>query len=139
MTIKSFFILAFLVFGLECSGQNVAASAPAPTLKFSEIDHNFGDIPAGQSVSCEFVIENTGSTPYIISDVTASCGCTKPEYSPAPVPPGKSTKIKVVFNGQGMGTFSKTITVYDNSEQQYHQLFVSGNLYDPNTDKPCAQ
>lgn len=134
MSTKSFFMLAiiFFVFGFECPGQ----SNSAPTPKFSEIEHNFGDIPAGQSVSCEFIIENTGNAPYVIGDVTASCGCTKPEYSPEPVMPGKKTKIKVVFNGQGMGTFSKTITVYDNSEQKYHQLFIAGNLYDPNTAKP---
>ena len=140
MKIKSLFIFVLVIIFfrfecIKCLGQDVKTSAPAHSLKFSEIDHNFGDIPAGQSVSCEFIIENTGNKPYIINDVTASCGCTKPEYSPAPVLPGKTTKITVVFNGQGMGAFSKTITIYDNSSKKYHQLFVSGNLYDPNTRK----
>ena len=118
----SLFVNAF-----ECLAQD----QPAPALKVSEVEHDFGNIPAGTPVECVFTLTNTGNAPLVIATVHASCGCTKPEFSEEPVLPGKSTGIRVKFNAQGLGTFSKTITVYANTKDKAHLLFIKGNLYAP--------
>jgi hypothetical protein len=64
-----------------------------------------------------FVVTNTGDKPLIISDVAVSCGCTTAEKPSAPIPPGKSDKIAVVFHpkpGQ-LKEQKKSITVTANT------------------------
>jgi hypothetical protein len=77
--------------------------------------HDFGMIPEGPQAEHEFEFENRGSEPLIISNVSASCGCTTPSYSKDPVLPKKKGTIKAVYNTQGrVAPFTKTITVNTN-------------------------
>lgn len=84
-----------------------------PTIKFTASEHNFGSIPEGPKAYHEFQFTNTGREPVIIEKAEASCGCTVPEISKAPVPPGKTGTVKVEYNSEGRpGNFDKTITVH---------------------------
>lgn len=78
--------------------------------------HDFGTIKEEKGpVSCTFEFTNTGDKPLIIIDATASCGCTRPEYSVKPIKPGKKGKIKVTYSPIGRpGAFRKTIKVNTN-------------------------
>ncbi|MGC4057434.1 MAG: DUF1573 domain-containing protein [Chitinophagaceae bacterium] len=77
--------------------------------------HDFGTIQEGPQAEHEFEFENKGKEPLIISNVSASCGCTTPSYSKEPVLPGKKGVIKAVYNTQGrVSPFTKTITVNTN-------------------------
>lgn len=73
--------------------------------------HDFGEIPQGKPVSVEFTFTNSGDEPLLIADVATSCGCTASDYTKEPIAPGKTSKIKVIYNAANPGNFTKTITV----------------------------
>ena len=97
-------------------------------MKFKEETHNFGKIEQNKPVTTEFVFTNTGKEPIVISNVSASCGCTTPSYTKEPVLPGKTGSIKATFNAAAMGPFNKSITIFSNSESPTLTLFLKGEV-----------
>jgi hypothetical protein len=123
-------ILNFLsVVALLFIGLNVVAQSSAE-MAFEKIEHNYGKIkedagPADYS----FVFRNIGKVPLVISNVSASCGCTTPEWSREPVLPGKSGFIKVSYNPLGRpGVFDKTVTIAANIMNGVQVLKISGEV-----------
>lgn len=97
-------------------------------MKFKEETHVFGKIEQGKPVTQEFVFTNTGTDPILISNVTASCGCTTPSWTKDPVLPGKTGTIKATYNAAAAGPFNKSITVFSNSEAPSFSLFLKGEV-----------
>jgi hypothetical protein len=84
-------------------------------IRFEEMEHQYGTIQKGSDGNCEFTFWNDGNEPLILSNVKASCGCTTPSYTQKPVMPGQSGVIKVHYNTNNVGGFSKTVTVTSNA------------------------
>lgn len=98
-------------------------------IKFESDTFNFGEVVEGERVSHAFKFTNTGKNNLIITNAAGSCGCTVPEWPKAPIPPGGSGSIDVVFNSEGRpGTANKTVTVYANTEPATYKLYVKGNV-----------
>ncbi len=101
-----------------------------PVMNFTKTSHNFGNIkqedgPA--SVRFEFV--NTGGKPIIIKEVKSSCGCTTPNWSKQPIPPGSKGFVEAVYDPRNRpGHFSKTVTVYSNASNSPVVLTITGNV-----------
>lgn len=74
-----------------------------------------------------FTLKNTGNKLLIIEDVNTSCGCTSVAYSQEPVQPGKVATLDVIYKAEHPEHFSKTITVYCNTESSPITLKISGN------------
>ena len=74
-----------------------------------------------------FLIKNSGDKPWVIQDVTTSCGCTTVTYSKKPVLPGKEIDLEVVYKAEHPEHFNKTITVYCNAETSPLVLKISGD------------
>jgi len=89
---------------------------------------DFGQIPQGKPVFHYFDVVNNGKAPMVISNVQASCGCTTPEWSKDPVPPGEATKIKVGFNAAAEGNFQKSITITYNQNLS-KQINIKGTVW----------
>ena len=89
--------------------------------------YQFGQIKEGDVVEHEFRFKNGGQFPLIINNVTASCGCTIPEWPREPIAPNQESAIKVHFNSKGKpGQQVKTITVYANTQPAYSELRLQG-------------
>lgn len=106
----------------ENDGHNHAVSTtpaaqPAEVLKLKETAHDFGKIPQGKPVYYTFEVVNISSTPLKLDNVSASCGCTTPEWSKDPIAAGATARIKVGFNAASEGDFEKNITIAYNSGQ----------------------
>lgn len=86
-----------------------------PKISFSELEHNYGTLKKGGDGNCEFTFTNEGNEPLILSNVKASCGCTTPSWTKEPIMPGKTGTIKVRYNTNNVGGFTKTITVTSNA------------------------
>ena len=111
-----------------------SAAAPAfaakPKIVFPTDAKNFGKIKQGAEVSYEFVFRNDGDSKLTIQNVETSCGCTAALVSDKTVEPGKSGKIKVVFNSLGYaGEVEKYIFVLsDDPATPRAQLKVSASV-----------
>ena len=119
--------LTVLLTGLMLS---IAAYASGPKLVIGENTHNFGMIrEADGPVTFEFVLENQGDKPLVISSAKSQCGCTVPKIPKQPIRPGESAKISVTYDPAGRpGEFVKTIRVRTNEKGKSTLLKISGTV-----------
>ena len=78
--------------------------------KFKSTTHSFGKIKQHVPATTEFSFTNTGNKPLIIETAVAECGCTTPEYPKTPLTKDKSASIKVTYNAENPGKFTKRVT-----------------------------
>ncbi|HLW42199.1 MAG TPA: DUF1573 domain-containing protein [Flavobacterium sp.] len=99
-----------------------------PKIAFNETVHDFGDVKKGSRNEVEFEIRNEGAVDLVIINASAACGCTVPEKPEAPIKPGESAKMKVVFSATGAGLQSKNVTLTTNTEEGSEILTVKANV-----------
>ncbi|MBK8953479.1 MAG: DUF1573 domain-containing protein [Chitinophagaceae bacterium] len=97
-------------------------------LVVKETEFDFGSIPQGKPVYHIFILENKGKTELRLDNVTASCGCTTPEWSRDPIPAGGTAQVKVGYNSAAEGTFAKPVSIIYNTNQT-KQLIIKGNVW----------
>lgn len=104
--------------------------AQSPVIEFEKKVHDFGRFnEADGSVKYEFKFTNNGATPLVVNRVTASCGCTTPDWTKQPIMPGKSGTIVVAYNPLGRpGVFTKSITVFSNATDGQVNLLIKGDV-----------
>lgn len=113
---------------LDSAGKPVTLEN-APVMKFDKEIYDFGTITEGENVKYEFAFKNTGKSPLIISNATATCGCTVPEYPSKPIKPGESGEIKVVFNSLGrVGIQDKVVTIISNGNPNISNVHLVGEV-----------
>lgn len=146
----------FIVLGLvvSCSGSgyeaedielnNATAGKPQNTSKgpkgdvqFKDTSFVFGNVKEGEMVQHTYHFTNIGKAPISISNCTAQCGCTTPEYSHEIIGPGKTGKIVATFNSSGRGgpkgiLNEKSITVqFENCLTTEVVLKFKANVFAP--------
>ena len=113
-------------------------------ISFENTRYNFGSVSEeGGPVSHEFTFTNTGEAPLVISSVRASCGCTTPQWSKEPIPPGERGSITAQYNPLNRpGAFRKSINVTANTETPATILYIQGVVQPkpstPQNDFPTA-
>lgn len=95
---------------------------------FEKESHDFGKIEQGKPVSHEFKFSNKGDAPIIISEVKPTCGCSIADYTKKPVKPGESGVIKVVFNAEARGPFTKSFIIKSNTKTPVKNLTIKGTV-----------
>jgi hypothetical protein len=131
---KKIFASAFIVistFALVCCQTPTTEkekSVLGPAIEFQVTEHDFGTIQHGGDGSFDFVFTNTGAEPLVLSNVRSSCGCTIPSWPHDPIPPKGKEAIKVKYDTNRVGKFSKTITVFSNSSEEPIVLKISGEV-----------
>jgi hypothetical protein len=91
--------------------------------------YNFGTVAEGAIVEFSFRFKNTGTNPLVISNASASCGCTVPEKPEAPIKTGEIGVIKVKFDSNGRaGSAYKTVTVSSNALPGFPELALKGEV-----------
>lgn len=97
------------------------------TLSFNKLSHDFGNVVKETENTTNFIVTNTGKAPLVISDVSASCGCTLPKKPSAPIQPGESDEIQVTFKSKPgqENLITKTVTVTANTAEKIHTLEIS--------------
>lgn len=106
----------------------VDASGQA-NLVLEEDSFDFGTIVEGTQVEHTFVFTNTGDQPLILNQVSASCGCTTPEFSKTPIAPGAEGHVKVLFDSNGqVGQQHKIINVANNGVKRVVLLHLRGEV-----------
>ena len=138
-TICGFFLLAFNLSAQtghegHNHGTTTTVAVPAtPTVKaevlsLKETAHDFGKIAQGKPVYYEFEIVNNSNEPLKLDNVSATCGCTTPEWSRDAIAAGATSKIKVGYNAAAEGPFEKFITItYGGTNVK--QLKINGHVW----------
>ena len=116
------FLLAMMI------GINVNAQEAGPVITWDKTTIDYGNITQGADGSREFTFTNTGNAPLIISSATGSCGCTVPQWPREPILPGKGASIKVHYDTNRLGNFTKTVTVVSNTANTSDVLQIKGNV-----------
>ncbi len=99
------------------------------TVEIIDSAYNFGTRTEGEKVEFSYRFKNTGNNPLVIFDATSTCGCTVPEKPEAPIMPGETGFIKVVFNtAHKEGHNEKPITVTSNANPKFPVLQLAGEV-----------
>ena len=109
--------------------QTAAALLDTTSVQLIDSVYNFGKVAEGEKVTYNFRFKNIGKKPLVITNTSASCGCTVPEKPERPILPGETGFIKVVFNSKGKtGHNQKTITVTANTNPAFPPLLLTGDV-----------
>ena len=106
----------------------VQAQTSGPVAKWETTTVDYGSITQGSDGTREFIVTNTGNAPLIISNATGSCGCTVPSWPKEPILPGKKAALKVHYDTNRLGSFTKTVTVVSNAANNTDVLQIKGNV-----------
>ena len=83
--------------------------------KFEQETIDYGKIIKGSEGERTFVFTNVGDAPLIIQSIKSSCGCTVPKKPENPIMPEEKGEIKVSYDTNRIGGFSKQITILSNA------------------------
>ena len=102
----------------------------APKISFNEEIHDFGKFQeADGKVTHKFEFINSGGSDLIVQNVSASCGCTAPQWTREPVPPGGKGFVAATYDPSGRpGAFRKYVTVISNSNPGNVRLTITGEV-----------
>ena len=99
------------------------------TVQMIDSSYNFGKVAEGEVVEYNYRFKNSGSKPLVVTNVSASCGCTIPVKPEQPIKPGETGFIKVKFNSDHrVGNAHKTVTVSSNAEPAFPELLLTGEV-----------
>ena len=111
------------------------ATTPVSNAKIEFLSEtiDYGTIENGADGNREFKFKNTGTDALIISTCRGSCGCTVPTCPTEPIMPKQSGVIKVHYDTNRTGQFTKQVTVESNDPTGTKILKIQGNVNPPPT------
>lgn len=108
------------------------ATTPAKTnMAMAAVDnqnYDFGKIKLNVPATHKFVFTNTGKVPMVITNAQPSCGCTTPDWTKDPIPPGGQGFVQATYNAASVGAFDKKVTVTANVESGVIMLSIRGEV-----------
>lgn len=104
------------------------------SIVFDKLIHDFGAMEKGGDASCVFTFKNVSKKPVTLTNVKTSCGCTAADWPKEPVAKKKKGTIKVKYDSNRIGKFTKTIKVYVDGEENPIQLEIKGTIISPNAN-----
>lgn len=111
----------------NASANNPDAQNPEPVMTFEQTTWDFGRIKEGVTVKKTFRFTNTGNEELLISNCSASCGCTTPVCDQKPVAPGEEGKIIVKFDSENRkNNIHKEVTIIANTNPPTTVLTLKG-------------
>jgi len=100
--------------------------------EFKETLHDFGTVIEGEKVTYSFKFKNSGGSNLLISNVSASCGCTATKYTKEPVKPGEEGVVTVTFDSRRRKGFqNKSVTVAANTQPNKTVLRIKAKVMSP--------
>lgn len=103
-----------------------------PVITFEKTEHDFGKVLNGERLSYVFKFTNTGKKNLVIQGTESSCGCTTTVPPKAPIRPGETGEIKVMFDSKTkQGITTNTVVVIANTYPAYTILKVNAEVVNP--------
>jgi hypothetical protein len=128
-TLNLIIILMNAIFIIASAQESTNSIDPNKSyIKFEKLIHDYGTIETNSDGNCEFIFTNEGDSNLILSNVTATCGCTVPKWPQNPIKKGEKGSINVRYNTKIIGAFNKTIIVYSNGSEKPVTLRIKGQV-----------
>ncbi|TGD82381.1 DUF1573 domain-containing protein [Hymenobacter wooponensis] len=105
-----------------------AQLAQGPKLELDRAGHDFGKMEAGQTPSARFTVKNTGKQDLVLSAVQSQCYCVGYKAVPAPIKPGQSATIELVYNQRKLGPQQEAVTITSNDMHGDAKLTLKANV-----------
>ncbi len=108
------------------------ATAQKVTIKITPEKLDFGKVPPSNvPVDLSFEIENTGTEPFTVADISSGCGCTVVDAPQDPILPGtkKAVAVKVNIDGR-RGAFTNQVVIVTEPKQVF-SLDIVGEIAPP--------
>ncbi len=108
-----------------------APVAPKADMAVAAVDtenFDFGKIKQNVPASHKFIFTNKGKVPMVITNAQPSCGCTTPDWTKDPIPPGGQGFVQATYNAASPGAFNKSVTVMANVENGVVLLSFHGEV-----------
>jgi hypothetical protein len=108
----------------------------AAVIQFESDSLNFGILSVGEKRVFKYPFVNAGKSALILSQVSASCGCTVPkEWPTEPIQVGDGGEITVEFDSRNnAGAVHKKIYVVSNGIPRMKTLVLAGNVMGVESD-----
>ncbi|MDT0552243.1 DUF1573 domain-containing protein [Urechidicola vernalis] len=127
-------VLFLSVFTISLNAQDSSTEKQdGPAFKFEHETIDYGKIVKGSNGERSFVFTNVGNAPLVIERVQGSCGCTVPTKPEKPILPGEKGEIKVKYDTNRTGGFSKTVTIISNATEARKVVRIKGLVEKPST------
>ncbi|MDR0659639.1 MAG: DUF1573 domain-containing protein [Prevotellaceae bacterium] len=128
--VLSILVCALMVSTVTVAQEQEKTDEKKGTISFEKTVHDFGEVKEEiGKATYEFEFTNTGEAPILISNVTATCGCTVPSWTKEPVLPSKKGSVTVGYSTIGrIGLFVKSLTVINNGDSGNITLQIKGTV-----------
>jgi hypothetical protein len=105
----------------------VAPVQQSNALRFDEPIHKFGTVKQGEVLKYKFKFTNVSSKPVDVTNATATCGCTVPDYPFISILPNETGEIGVSFNTMHKLGHQKPIVTVTTTSGTY-QVVMEGEV-----------
>ena len=97
-----------------------------PRTVFAQEQIDLGKLIWHNAKEANFTLTNKGTAPLSIKAVETGCGCTAAAWDDKPIAPDSSTTIRVRYDAELLGHFTRDIEVYTNERTAPFLLSVFG-------------
>lgn len=137
-------LLAFLSLSTTAlMAQGDALVGPQPdgaVIEFETETLDFGTLPHKGDASGSFTFWNRGTSDLLISFCKGTCGCTVPQCPTEAIKPGEKGSIKVNYDSNRVGPFTKNVNVTSNAINAPNKsLTIKGTIEAPVEQADPAQ
>ena len=91
-----------------------AQLAQSPHLVLNTSSHDFGKMEVGQQPTARFTVRNTGKTELVLGALSSGCYCVGYKTSPAPIAPGQSAVVELLYTQRQLGQVSDVVIITSN-------------------------
>lgn len=105
-----------------------AQLAASPHLVLDQSTHDFGKMEAGQQPTARFTVRNTGKTELVLGALTSGCYCVGYKNNPAPIAPGQSAVVELLYSQRQLGQVSDAVTITSNDVSGDAKITLKANI-----------
>ncbi|GAB2868451.1 DUF1573 domain-containing protein [Hymenobacter ruber] len=105
-----------------------AQLAASPHLVLDRSAHDFGKMEAGQQPTARFTVKNTGKTELVLGALSSGCYCVGYKNNPAPIAPGQSEVVELLYSQRQLGQVSDAVTITSNDVSGDAKITLKANI-----------
>jgi len=105
-----------------------AELAKSPRLVIDRTTHDFGKMEAGQQPTARFTVRNAGKTTLQLGALTSGCYCINYKATPAPIFPGESAVVELLYTQKQLGQVTDAAVITSNDLNGDTKLTLKANI-----------